>query len=73
MSNLEALRNAMKTEIPASPDDFLRWHRKLMAGHPRMPAEAIGAFPTKQNWIGVTLRGPATRCSLLRDPKKSLV
>ncbi|HEX9866213.1 MAG TPA: Fic family protein [Acidimicrobiia bacterium] len=56
--NLEALRDAMKTEIPARPDDFLRWHRKLMEGHPRMPAESIGAFRTKQNWLGGDSSGP---------------
>jgi Fic family protein len=58
VSNLEALRDAMKTEIPAGPDDLLRWHRKLMAGHPRMPAESIGAFRTRQNWIGGDSAGP---------------
>ena len=58
VSNLEALRDAMKTEIPARPDDLLRWHRKLTAGHPRMPAESIGAFRTKQNWIGGDSSGP---------------
>ncbi len=58
ISNLDALRDAMKTEIPAGPDDLLRWHRTLMAGHPRMPAETIGAFRTKQNWIGGDSAGP---------------
>lgn len=58
VSNLEALRDAMTTEIPATHDDFLRWHRKLMAKHPRMPAESIGAFRTKQNWIGGDSSGP---------------
>jgi Fic family protein len=58
VSNLEALRDAMKTEIPARPDDFLRWHRKLMTGHPRIPAESIGAFRTTQNWIGGDSSGP---------------
>jgi Fic family protein len=58
IGNLEALRDAMKTEIPAGPDDLLRWHWKLMAGHPRMPAETIGAFRTKQNWIGGDSAGP---------------
>jgi Fic family protein len=58
VSNLEALRDAMKTEIPARPDDFLRWHRKLMAGHPRIRTESIGAFRSKQNWIGGDPSGP---------------
>ncbi len=58
VSNLEALRDAMETEIPAKPDDFLRWHRKLMEGHPRMAAESIGAFRAEQNWIGGDSSGP---------------
>jgi len=58
VSNLEALRDAMKTEIPAGPDDLLRWHRKLMAGHPRLSAESIGAFRIGQNWIGGDSAGP---------------
>ena len=58
VSNLEALRDAMTTGIPAGPDDLLRWHRMLMAGHPRMSAESIGAFRTTQNWIGGDSAGP---------------
>jgi Fic family protein len=58
VGNLEALRDAMTTEIPAKPGDLLRWHQKLMEGHPRMAAESIGAFRTKQNWIGGDSSGP---------------
>jgi Fic family protein len=58
IGNLEALRDAMTTDIPASPDDLLRWHRKLMAGNPRLSAESIGAFRTSQNWIGGDSAGP---------------
>jgi len=58
VGNLKALHDAMETEIPAKPDDLLRWHRKLMGGHPRMAAESIGAFRTEQNWIGGDSSGP---------------
>ena len=58
VGNLEALRDAMITEIPAKADDFMRWHRKLMEGHPRIPIESIGAFRTTQNWIGGDSSGP---------------
>ena len=36
VGNLAALRDAMETAIPARQDDLLRWHKKLMEGHPRM-------------------------------------
>ncbi len=58
VSNIEALRDAIATEIPADPEDLLRWHRKLMEGHPRVAAESIGAFRTEQNWIGGDSSGP---------------
>lgn len=58
VSNLEALRDAMQTEIPALPADYLRWHKKLMSGHPRMAPESIGSFRTVQNWIGGDSSGP---------------
>ena len=58
VSNLEALRDAMFTEIPAGPGDYLRWHRKLMSGNPRMAPESIGSFRTEQNWIGGDASGP---------------
>jgi len=58
VSNLEALRDAMSTSIPAEAEDILRWHQKLMEGHPRMAAETIGAFRRVQNWIGGDASGP---------------
>ena len=56
--NLEALRDAMETAIPARQDDLLRWHKKLMEGHPRMASESIGSFRSQQNWIGGDAAGP---------------
>ena len=58
IGNLEGLRDALATPFPAGPDDYLRWHRILTEGHPRMKDEDIGAYRTKQNWIGGDAYGP---------------
>lgn len=58
LSNLNALRDALSTSIPAGPEDILRWHRMLMEGDPRMARETVGAFRTQQNWIGGDASGP---------------
>jgi Fic family protein len=58
VSNLEALRDAMELALPIKPEDMLRWHRKLMVGHPTMPPDSIGSFRTQQNWIGGDASGP---------------
>ena len=58
VGNLEALRAAIATPVPATVDDILRWHRLLMDGHPRMRPETIGALRTEQNWIGGGSFGP---------------
>ncbi len=58
LGNLEGLRDALATPFPADPDDYLRWHRLLTEGHPRMKDNAIGAYRTEQNWIGGDGFGP---------------
>ncbi len=58
IGNLEGLQDALATPFPATPTDYLRWHRLLMEGHPRMQMEDIGAFRSKQNWIGGDGYGP---------------
>lgn len=58
VGNLEALRAAISTPVPARVDDMLTWHRLLMEGHPRMRPETIGALRTEQNWIGGGSFGP---------------
>lgn len=58
VGNLEALRAAIATPIPAAVDDILTWHRLLMDGHPRMRPETVGALRTEQNWIGGGSFGP---------------
>jgi Fic family protein len=58
VGNLEALRAAIATPVPATVDDILAWHRLLMEGHPGMRSEAIGALRTEQNWIGGGSFGP---------------
>jgi Fic family protein len=58
VGNLEALRAAISTPVPATVDDMLTWHRLLMAGHPSMRPETIGALRTEQNWIGGGSFGP---------------
>lgn len=58
VGNLEALRAAISTPVPARLDDLLMWHRLLMEGHPRMRQETIGALRTEQNWIGGDSFGP---------------
>lgn len=58
VGNLEALRAAISTPVPATVDDILRWHRLLMDGHPGMRPGTIGALRTEQNWIGGGPFGP---------------
>ncbi len=58
VGNLEALRTAISTPVPATADDILSWHGLLMKDHPRIRPEAIGAFRTEQNWIGGDAFGP---------------
>ena len=58
VGNLEGLRDALGTPFPAGSSDYLRWHRLLTEGHPRMQPEHIGAYRTKQNWIGGDAYGP---------------
>jgi Fic family protein len=58
VGNLEALRAAISTPVPATVDDILAWHRLLMEGHPNMRPETIGALRTEQNWIGGGSFGP---------------
>ncbi len=58
VGNLEGLRDAFVTPFPGSPDDYLRWHRILMEGHPRLEPSKIGAYRTQQNWIGGDSYGP---------------
>lgn len=58
IGNLEGLRDAFATPFPASPHDYLRWHSRLMEGHPRLAPESVGAYRTQQNWIGGDGYGP---------------
>jgi len=58
VANLEALRAAVSTPVPAAMDDLLTWHRLLMEGHPLMRPRTIGALRTEQNWIGGDSFGP---------------
>ncbi|MEN8240190.1 MAG: Fic family protein [Actinomycetota bacterium] len=58
VGNLEGLRDAFGTPFPASPEDYLRWHRILMEGHTRLESHQIGAYRTSQNWIGGDAYGP---------------
>jgi Fic family protein len=58
IGNLEGLRDAFATPFPASPHDYLRWHSRLMQGHPRLAPESVGAYRVRQNWIGGDGYGP---------------
>ena len=58
VGNLEALRAAISTPVPAEVDDILTWHRLLMEGNPGMRRATIGALRTEQNWIGGGSFGP---------------
>lgn len=58
IGNLEGLRDAVTTKFPGSSQDYLRWHRRLMEGHPQLEPESIGTFRTQQNWIGGDAYGP---------------
>ena len=58
VGNLDALKTAISTPVPARPDDILDWHGMLMKNHPRMRPETIAAFRTEQNWIGGDASGP---------------
>jgi Fic family protein len=59
VGNLEALRAAIGTPVPAGLPDILGWHRVLMEGHPQLRPEAVGALRTQQNWIGGGSFGPS--------------
>ena len=58
VTNLEALRDAISTKVPVTHEDLFRWHRLLMTGHPGLKQETIGAYRTKQNWVGGDSFGP---------------
>ncbi|HUP17940.1 MAG TPA: Fic family protein [Acidimicrobiia bacterium] len=58
VGNLEALKVAISTPVPAGVEDILHWHELLMEGHPRIRPEAIGSLRTQQNWIGGDVFGP---------------
>jgi hypothetical protein len=58
VGNLEALRSAVATAVPATVADLLEWHRLLMEGNPRMRPESVGSLRTQQNWIGGGSFGP---------------
>jgi hypothetical protein len=58
IGNLDGLKDALATPFPAGPDDYLRWHRLLTEGHPRMKHGDIGAYRAQQNWIGGDGYGP---------------
>lgn len=59
VGNLQALRTAVSTPMPATVADLLEWHRLLMEGNPQMRPESVGALRTQQNWIGGGSFGPA--------------
>lgn len=58
IGNLGGLRDALGTPFPAVSADYLRWHRLLTEGHPRMRPADIGAYRSEQNWIGGDAYGP---------------
>lgn len=58
VGNLQALRAAISTPVPARVDDMLTWHRLLMEGHPGMRQGTVGALREEQNWIGGGSFGP---------------
>ncbi len=58
IGNLAGLRDAFTTPFPATPGDYLRWHRVLMEGDTRLEPGNIGAYRTQQNWIGGDSYGP---------------
>jgi Fic family protein len=58
VGNLEALKVAISTPVPATVEDMLHWHCLLMEGHPRMRSETIGSLRIQQNWIGGDSFGP---------------
>ena len=58
VGNLDALRDAVSTAKPPKSDDFLRWHRILTEGSPRMQPHHVGAYRLEQNWIGGEASGP---------------
>ncbi len=58
VGNLDGLRDAVETPFPGGPQDYLRWHRRLMEGHPGLQPDTVGAFRVDQNWIGGDAYGP---------------
>jgi Fic family protein len=66
--NLEGLRDAIDTPLPARSPDLLRWHRLLTDDHPRMRREHIGAYRTEQIWIGGDASGPRNAAFIPPSP-----
>lgn len=58
IQNLEGLRDALETPLPATTEDLLRWHRRLTEGHPTLDPDSVGALRREQNWIGGDSTGP---------------
>lgn len=58
VKNLQGLREAISTDRPPRSEDFLRWHRILMEGHPTMRDGYAGRYRSEQNWIGGDASGP---------------
>ena len=69
IGNLEGLRDAFVTPFPATPEDYLRWHRLLMEGHPRLEPHQIAAYRTSQNWIGGDPYGPRNAAFIPPPPE----
>lgn len=58
VGNLQGLRDAISTARTPRSEDFLRWHRILMEGHPTMREAHTGQYRSEQNWIGGDPSGP---------------
>ena len=70
VGNLQALRAAVATAMPATVADILEWHRLLMEGNPQMRPESVGALRTQQNWIGGGSFGPAEASYIPPSPEE---